>query len=62
MKEERREREKGRGREREKVIDSPFHSVISKSAFLSSFEFLIFVPVVGENNPEESIGRRAEIS
>lgn len=50
------EGERERKRESESDRHSPFHSVISKAAFLSSFEFLIFIPVVGENNPEESVG------
>lgn len=74
----RKERKKGRGKEgrrkerigrkgeeerqKEREYCPSTLLVISKVAFLSSFEFLIFIPMVAENNPEERTGMRTEIS
>lgn len=62
-KKERKDRKKGRGRETERDRYCPSTLLmIFKAAFLTSFEFLIFIPMVAENNPEERTGMRTEIS
>ena len=59
---ERKDRKKGRGREAERDRYCPSALLVIFRATLTSFEFLIFIPMVAENNPEERTGMRTEIS